>query len=403
MYRVTEQLLDDNNAIWSATPAFVTAKTAFSANITAISLASQQQQAVITGIATDKRVLKRTLVEVAAPIAAAVIAYASQTNNNELLEAVNYSQSDLNFTRDDMLTDRCQIIHNKANDNLAALADYGITAPLLNALQDAINAYAVKVPAPGTARQSKKTATINLRNLFNDTDTILKMQLDKLMLTFKNSHPDFYHNYTGGREIIDLGATHTKLRVIVNDQNGIALSAAVISLLQNNLVLYSFATGTDGKAQLTRIRPGTYTLRVTKPGFAAYTEPGIVLRAGRAVRRTVNLAAGSPPPATGTAIRENDLAAGAIEHINMDNINGTNATHIIVEAATAPFRVYAAAATTDFPGSVFLDVFPGTPVDKLGSDWALLLGFNSTNRYLMVQNIGSEQGHYKFTFTHLQQ
>ena len=155
MYRATEQFMDDNSTLWNGIPAIVTTKTAFSAKIAALIAASQQQEVIITGISTDKSVLKNNLVNLVYPIASALTAFASQNNNNELLEQVNYSRKDLLRTKDDIMGQRCQNIHDLANANLAALAGFGITAPVLATLQTAINDYVSKVPAARTARVGK--------------------------------------------------------------------------------------------------------------------------------------------------------------------------------------------------------------------------------------------------------
>lgn len=403
MYRVVEKLLDDNNIIWNGTPAFVTTKTAFSSKLTAISTASQQQQAIITGISTDKNILKTSLVDIATPVAAAVIAYASQTNNNELLNAVNYTHTQLIKTRDDMLGDRCQIIHTKANDNLVALAAYGITAAVLTTLQNAITTYTTKVPAPGTAKQSKKTATINLRNLFKETDVILKFQLDKLMLVYKTTNSDFYNNYVGGREIIDLGATHTKMEVKVYNQGDTPLESASASLLQNNIIIYSALSDVNGRIFFPKVKPGTYTLKTEKGLYAPKVENGIKFKAGKKVSRKVNLLPGSSVPASGIFISEGDIPAGAVVNIDIEAMIPTINTNVSFEATNTTLRVYIATSNDGLPGAVFEDVAAGASYNTSIFDFAQSLGYGGDNKFLMVQNIGAQDGHYKFTFDNLEQ
>lgn len=346
--------------------------------------------------------LKKALADITAPIAAAAIAYASQTNNNELLDAVNFSQSELLATRDDLLGDRCQNIHTKANDNIAALAAYGITALMLTDMQNAITAYLAKVPAPSTAKLTKKTATLNLSNLFKATDVILKMQLDKLMLQFKTSHPDFYNNYVAARVIIDLGATHTRMAIFVKEQGNSALAGVTAALMQNNLVVYSLTSAADGKIALKKIKPGTYTLKLVKPGFVTKEEEGIQFKAGKEVKRTVTLLPGTSNGSGGTAIREGDVAAGAIAQIEMETLIGTPSTFVNIET-TETFRVYASATADGLPDTVFFDVSAGTPVTKTSTQIIAETGLSDTKTFLLVQNTGAADGHYKFTFHNLEQ
>jgi hypothetical protein len=50
-----------------------------------------------------------------------------------------------------------------------------------------------------------KSATTAIGGLFKDTDAILKNKLDKLILSFRITNPDFYTNYLNARIIVDLG------------------------------------------------------------------------------------------------------------------------------------------------------------------------------------------------------
>jgi hypothetical protein len=51
-----------------------------------------------------------------------------------------------------------------------------------------------------------KSATTAIGGLFKDVDAILKNKLDKLVLSFRVTNPDFYTNYLNARIIVDLGA-----------------------------------------------------------------------------------------------------------------------------------------------------------------------------------------------------
>jgi hypothetical protein len=51
-----------------------------------------------------------------------------------------------------------------------------------------------------------KSATTAIGGLFKDADTILKNKLDRLVLSFRVTNPDFYTNYLNARIIVDLGA-----------------------------------------------------------------------------------------------------------------------------------------------------------------------------------------------------
>jgi hypothetical protein len=290
-YRASEKVMDDNNAIWNGIPAIVTTKTAFSAKIVAIQAASQQQDSVITGISTDKQFLKTALVDITTPVASGVIAFASQTNNNELLEQVNFTRNDLLRTRDDLIGQRCQNIRDRANDNLVALAAYGITAPVLAVLQTAINNYVTKVPAPRSAQANKKATTTNVKNLFKETDKILKLQLDKLLVQFKATNLNFFNAYTNAREIIDLGSTTAKVRGTVEDKEGVDLAGVtfVIRKSATGELVGQTNTKPNGSFGISNLLPGDYDFTWSFPTYQTKTESNVHVSAGKEVQRKITL------------------------------------------------------------------------------------------------------------------
>lgn len=400
MYHLTEEKLNYYNSIWGLMPAFAATKSAYSAKIIAIHTTSAQQQAVITGIAGDKKTLKLSVIDITAPVAAIVKGFASQTNNLELFNAVNFSHSQLVNTRDEVLGDICQNIHTRANDNLVALAPYGITAPMLAAVQTAINTYTAKVPAPGSAKVSKKTATSNLRQLFTETDTILNDQLDQFMLQFKTTQPTFHTDYTNARILIDLGATHTKLNMFVKDQHGNAMQGVSASLIKNNLILYTATTNAEGKITFSKIKPGTYDLKTEKPGFATKVETGILFKPGKKISRTVTLVPGVSSGGI-TIIREGDVLTGNTANLDATGINPNINSTVLVEIALGGVRIYAASTVDGVPGTVFWDVPAGTNVVKSVIEFGALIGVDDTKHFIRIQCLGPTDAHFKFTFSNL--
>ena len=203
MFRTVETHIGDNAAIIADSPAFQTAFNKIKANNAAIQSAAQQRSASLTGIAADKSNLKQTLAKLAATIAGAVFAYAAAEKNQTLKQEMNISVSKLQRARDEELAPRCQMIHDRAETNLAALTDYGINAAQLKNLQTAINNYSAETMKPRQAVSTRKTTRANLAALFRENDDILKNQLDKLIELYRADHPDFVNTYFQTRIIVD--------------------------------------------------------------------------------------------------------------------------------------------------------------------------------------------------------
>jgi len=205
MYIAVSSVMDGFNAVWAGTPAYVTAAGAYNGKLDEIRATRLVQEGDTTGVAADKAQAREAAVAGAIMIAAAVQAYASVEGNNTLGGLVDYSASDLRRSRDTVLSDRLDVIHDAANDNLAALTDYGVVGADLTAFEALIAAYNDQVQDPRTAIGGRAAATAHLVDLFTETDDILKNRLDNLTELYRATGPEFYAKYGNARKIIDLG------------------------------------------------------------------------------------------------------------------------------------------------------------------------------------------------------
>jgi len=208
MYIAVQKVCNKFNSVWSGLPAFVTAFGDFETTIADIDIQRQIQEGKITGIAENKSKEEEEMRQATIEIAAAVFAYASKIGDNELKEKVNYTPSDLIRSRDTILKDICQTIHDEANAVIAELADYGKTPADLKKQQNEIDDFADILAKPRTAIGTRATATSKLVELFQQGDALLKDQLDKLLVNFQTSNPEFYNQYNNARIIVDLGVRH---------------------------------------------------------------------------------------------------------------------------------------------------------------------------------------------------
>ncbi len=123
----------------------------------------------------------------------------------ELKDKVSYSPSDLRNSRDTVLKDICQNIHDVALNVISELGDFGKTPEDLRQLQKKIDDYADILSKPRDAVTTRAAATSELANLFHQADELLKNQIDNLMVSYKASEPRFYTMYDNARKIVSLG------------------------------------------------------------------------------------------------------------------------------------------------------------------------------------------------------
>ncbi|MBK8443942.1 MAG: carboxypeptidase regulatory-like domain-containing protein [Sphingobacteriales bacterium] len=265
MYRALTQYCDKNAALIATVPAFSNALNTLKTKIAAIQSNASKESAQIGGIAQDKTAAKEILCTRTAEIAAAVYAYAHQTNNNTLRQKMNFSVSDLLRIKDDLLVPTCQVIYNQAQANLPNLADYALNAAALTTLQNAMNNYTNATPLVRNAIGNRSTFRINIKNLLKETDDLLKNQLDKISLQFKNTNPDFLLTYRQLRIIIDPTRTTTGIKIeLKNNQTLLPVPNATISIAELNI---NATTGAGGIAHIKPVPHGNYTLLISAPGY----------------------------------------------------------------------------------------------------------------------------------------
>jgi len=203
MLGAVEAILETNRPIWEPLPAFVKAADDLSGHIETIDTLAQASNGNTTGLTADKRAARDAMTVATLEIAGAVAAYASDEENGELHAKVDYSLSDLRRVRDTEIAGVCLNIHDAAKANLAALADFGVTAKKLTELKGKIDAYSGTVSKPRTAKSNKSATSKLLVVEFGATDNVLSRRLDRLMMQFKATQPAFFSAYSTARLIVD--------------------------------------------------------------------------------------------------------------------------------------------------------------------------------------------------------
>lgn len=278
MYDAVISHCDDNAGIVATIPAFQTAFNLFKDLYENIVSAAQSEMQLINGYALDKTEQRKFLSQSANEVASAVFAFASATDNTVLREKVNYTPSDFRRFKDELLTPACQIVHDAANDNIAELEPYGITAGKLSDFQEIINDYAAVAPAPRNAVSQRTSFAALIKDLFRQGDDLLKTRLDKLALQFQTSQTGFYNAYKNNRMVLDTGTSSTQVAGTVTASNGSGpVINAVITIGEQP---YTATTGINGEYTIKTPVPGIYSLVFTATGFVTKTVNNIEVSLG---------------------------------------------------------------------------------------------------------------------------
>jgi hypothetical protein len=205
MYQAVTSLLDANTAKTSSMSAFATALGNFKDILTAISEKNIQKDTATAGKTTLKNQYQTDLIASAVPIAGALYALGSATNDPRIQALGDLKKGDFLKLRDTELTDVVTNIKNLADGYAAQLAAYGVTPISITALDTKLNSYSASIGGKESSFSTKVAAGRVLSDLFDDADSILKDQLDRMMEMFAPSDQQFYQEYKSAREIKDLG------------------------------------------------------------------------------------------------------------------------------------------------------------------------------------------------------
>ncbi len=213
MFLRVESRLDANLTIVSSVPALDTARLAFKSQIANIRATDLVATTTLTGIAQDKNNTKMVLIDACIQYAGSICAFAANNNNNTLYNEIYKSESDIKRLRDDQLPIYAQLLYDRLNTNLAALADFGINTGTLTNFNSIITYYNAVSQSPRSAMSTRKAAVADLKVQFKDVSNYLKKVIDKLVITLKPTHPFFVEEYLNDRNIYDDGGPSNTIQV----------------------------------------------------------------------------------------------------------------------------------------------------------------------------------------------
>ncbi|MHB9141241.1 MAG: hypothetical protein ACYC25_05160 [Paludibacter sp.] len=210
MYNAVRTLLDQNADVWEPVPAVAETVRNYSSLLEEIDSYSAITQRNKKGITVQKASLQGQVIRHTYQVSSALYVLAIRTKNPVLAGKVHYTESDLLKKRDAHLVSICTGIAALATEQLAGLTAYGVTEDELATLKEEIAQFSDSLPGPRLSVVDRKAANEKLKGLFRQVDDLLRKQLDRLMVRFRQSHPEFYASYQNVRRIVNYGIRHVK-------------------------------------------------------------------------------------------------------------------------------------------------------------------------------------------------
>lgn len=182
----------------------------------------QAQLSTSGGQTKTKEELKQNTIHLLLEIIKRAMAYALISNDLLLKSEVDYSASDLVAMPQNSLTDAGNKIIAACTSKVTVMAEYGITAAMLQGATESLAAYKAALPGVKRVIASRKTATGELDDLFVQADSTIK-KIDALMEIAGMDDAHLLQEYKNLRVITDLkgkGATTDTPAEAVTDPAG---------------------------------------------------------------------------------------------------------------------------------------------------------------------------------------
>jgi hypothetical protein len=205
MFNTVAAFMGQNQSIWAGTKAVSDAVDELNAGIAAIDAKGGKQQSPTTGAANDKAHVRESFETKIFELSDQLSAMAAVMKNANLAAQVALTRSGLAKLTDDQLEETGKRVANLTTANMAALADYGVTAADATALNDLTTQFHTAKSAPRTAIAGRAGETATLPDLINSVSAILRDRLDKLMTKFRATNAEFVAGYQSARVIVDRG------------------------------------------------------------------------------------------------------------------------------------------------------------------------------------------------------
>lgn len=197
--------LNKNQTLWNGCKAVADTVTALNDALGTVDTKAQQQTTPIVGEEEKKVLVRHEYEEEIARIAGQLCSLATKNNDLNLAAQTELTLPQLDKMSADVLEATGKRVSGLATTNLTGLADYNITQTDVTALDGLTTEFHGVKTAPRTAIAKRAGQTKTLPPAVKSVTSLLRNRLDKEMLMFKKSNPEFYAGYVSARVILDRG------------------------------------------------------------------------------------------------------------------------------------------------------------------------------------------------------
>jgi hypothetical protein len=138
-------------------------------------------------------------------VSAALYLWAKKNNNVETAAIANIRRSDFNRARDNDKVNKAVAIYEAAGGKDLAFAD--VTPEDITSLNTLANDFRKNISDLHSGTSLRAAAGESVEEMINTALKVLKEQLDKFMIKFSVTDPEFYSGYRSARVILNRKGT----------------------------------------------------------------------------------------------------------------------------------------------------------------------------------------------------
>lgn len=202
MYNQVVLIVSEHTSLWQANVPFAETYAAFTEKLVGLREAFDAQFALKGNFSAHKKRTIHDLVVEALRIQNAMIFFAANTQDLELLELVRHTPTSWKQTSENKRLAMANQLRTQLAAHLSEVQAYGLGQADLDQLDARIADCANALTEPRSSIVHRAQITQSIDSKVAELDSLLKTQLDPYVLSLKNAHPDFVNLYHNAREIV---------------------------------------------------------------------------------------------------------------------------------------------------------------------------------------------------------
>lgn len=284
MYGKVGSVFDQFQPLVNSIVGFSAAVQTFKSKVDGIRQFEKLTSLSLVGYTKDKNLHKEKAAYFAAKAAAALRSVSFQHEMPELMQEIDFSERALARMKDEKLIAVIYQVYDRANENIALLAELNIDPAFMNVFFNTIEAFRIAFEKSASVHMGR-VAGIKARNsLYKEVNQLLDRNLDNIVILVEKDNPDFSKLYMEARKVLDYhGRPVSKVPLepsavltgfVFDSVTGLPVEFAKVELLNSDLVT---ETDSDGEWDLEAVKPGDCVIRISADGYATTDFPVVTL------------------------------------------------------------------------------------------------------------------------------